>query len=281
MNETIVDSPELAPIHHDLVVIGGGAAGMAAACAAYDAGVRDIVILEREGATGGILKQCIHNGFGLHRFDEELTGPEYALREAARVAERGIKVQLDTTVLGFDENRLITAVSPSEGLQIIDAGAIVLAMGSRERTRGALGIAGSRPAGIYTAGTAQQFTNLRGKLPGREVVMLGSGDIGLIMARRLTYEGAHVKMVLNRSHFSGGLKRNIVQCLDDYGIPLRLSHTITAVHGRARLEGVDVAQVDPKTKKPIPGTEEFVPCDTLLLSVGLLPENELTRAAGI
>ncbi|ACV21687.1 Benzene 1,2-dioxygenase system ferredoxin--NAD(+) reductase subunit [Slackia heliotrinireducens] len=269
------------PIYRDLVVIGGGAAGLAAAASAYDNGVRDIVILEREGATGGILKQCIHNGFGLHRFDEELAGPEYALREAARVAERNIEVRLNTMVLSLTDDRRVVAVSPDEGLVEYVAGAVVLAMGSRERTRGMLGIAGSRPAGVYTAGTAQQFTNLRGILPGREVVMLGSGDIGLIMARRLVYEGAHVKMVLNRSHFSGGLKRNIVQCLDDYGIPLRLSHTITRIHGRARLTGVDVARVDPATKKPIPGSEEFVPCDTLLLSVGLLPENELTRAAGI
>jgi len=265
----------------DLVIIGGGAAGLAAATAAWDAGVRDICILERESATGGILKQCIHNGFGLHRFDEELTGPEYAAREYAAVAERGIQVFLETTVLSLSADRRVVAVNPSDGLLEFEAGAVVLAMGSRERTRGALNIAGTRPAGVYTAGAAQHMVNLEGVIPGREIVMLGSGDIGLIMARRLTYEGAHVKMVLNRSHFSGGLKRNIVQCLDDYGIPLMLSHTITRIYGNERLTGVGVSKVDPATKKPIPGSEEFVPCDTLLLSVGLMPENELTRGAGI
>lgn len=265
----------------ELVIIGGGAAGLAAASAAYDAGVRDIVILEREAATGGILKQCIHNGFGLQRFDEELTGPEYAAREYAAVRERGIQVLLETTVLSLDADRHVVAVSPTEGLIELEAGAVILAMGSRERTRGALNIAGTRPAGIYTAGAAQHMVNFEGVIPGKEIVMLGSGDIGLIMARRLTYEGAHVKMVLNRSHFSGGLKRNIVQCLDDYGIPLMLSHTITSIYGKKRLTGVGVSKVDPATKQPIPGSEELVPCDTLLLSVGLMPENELTRGAGI
>lgn len=266
---------------HDLVIIGAGAAGLAAAAGAYDAGVRDIVVLEREGGAGGILKQCIHNGFGLHRYREELTGPEYALREIQAVAQRDIPVFFDTTVIDLLPDRTVVTVSPERGVVSIAAGAVILAMGSRERTRGMLGIAGTRPAGIYTAGAAQNLINLHGIVPGKEIVMLGSGDIGLIVARRLAYEGAHIKMVLNRSHFSGGLKRNIVQCLDDYGIPLRLSHTITAVHGRERVTAVEVSEVDPKTKQPIAGTEELVSCDTLLLSVGLIPENELTREAGI
>ncbi len=266
---------------HDLVIIGAGAAGLAAAAGAYDAGVRDIVVLERESGAGGILKQCIHNGFGLHRYREELTGPEYALREMQAVAQRDIPVFFDTTVIDLTADRVVVTVSPERGVVSIAAGAVILAMGSRERTRGMLGIAGTRPAGIYTAGAAQNLINLHGIVPGKEIVMLGSGDIGLIVARRLAYEGSHIKMVLNRSHFSGGLKRNIVQCLDDYGIPLRLSHTITAVHGRERVTGVEVSEVDPKTKQPIAGTEELVSCDTLLLSVGLIPENELTREAGI
>lgn len=265
----------------DIAIIGGGAAGLAAALGAYDAGVRDILIIEREAALGGILKQCIHNGFGLHRFNEELTGPEYASRDIQRVRELGIRTYLDTTVLDIDGRRHITMVSAERGLEEIDAGAVVLAMGSRERTRGAMMIPGSRPAGVYTAGSAQALVNLKGQLVGREIVMLGSGDIGLIMARRLTYEGAHVKCVLNRSSFSGGLKRNIVQCLDDYGIPLRLSRTITAIHGKQRISGVTVSHVDPATKLPIPGTEEYLACDTLLLSAGLIPENELSRASGV
>ncbi len=266
---------------HDLVIIGAGAAGLSAAAGAYDAGVRDIIVLERESGAGGILKQCIHNGFGLHRYREELTGPEYARREMQAVVDRGIPVLFDTTVIDLTADRTVVTVSPTQGVVSIKADAVILAMGSRERTRGMLGIAGTRPAGIYTAGAAQNLINLHGIVPGKEIVMLGSGDIGLIVARRLAYEGAHIKMVLNRSHFSGGLKRNIVQCLDDYGIPLRLSHTITAVHGRERVTAVEVSEVDPKTKQPIPGTAELVTCDTLLLSVGLIPENELTREAGI
>lgn len=265
----------------DIAVIGGGAAGLAAACAAHDAGVSDILILERESGPGGILKQCIHNGFGLHRFKEELTGPEYAAREALAAADRGIQIAYEATVLSLSHDRKLVVASPELGLVEIEAKAVILAMGSRERTRGALRIPGTRPAGIYTAGTAQHMINLEGIIPGREIVMLGSGDIGLIVARRLTYEGAHVKMVCNRSHFSGGLRRNIVQCLDDYGIPLRLSHTITSIYGDSRLEAVGVSDVDPATKLAIPGTEQIVECDTLLLAVGLLPENELTRQAGI
>ncbi len=277
----------------DVAIIGGGAAGMAAALGAHEAGAASILILEREGNLGGILKQCIHNGFGLHRFKEELTGPEYAARDIRAIeqiiAEKsGIEVLLDTMVLDIDAQVLsqtgahhITAVNAQDGMIAVEAGAVILAMGARERTRGALNIAGTRPAGIYTAGAAQALVNLRGQIPGREVVMLGSGDIGLIMARRLVYEGVDVKMVLNRSSFSGGLKRNIVQCLDDYGIPLIFNRTITAVHGKDRLCGVTVSHVDPATKQPIPGTEEYVECDTLLISAGLLPENELTREAGI
>jgi NADPH-dependent 2,4-dienoyl-CoA reductase/sulfur reductase-like enzyme len=265
----------------DIAVIGGGAAGMAAACAAYDAGVHDVLVLEREPAAGGILKQCIHNGFGLHRFKEELTGTEYAARELAACEARGIRICYEATVLSFDSDGVVRVVSPGLGMLHIHARAIVLAMGSRERTRGALRIPGTRPAGIYTAGTAQHMINLEGIIPGNEVVMLGSGDIGLIVARRLAYEGAHVKMVLNRSHVSSGLRRNIVQCLDDYHIPLRLLHTITNVYGDERVEAVGVSDVDKATKRAIPGTERIVPCDTVLLSVGLLPENELTRKAGV
>lgn len=269
--------------HVGLLVIGGGAAGLASALGALQAGMpaSDILIVEREPALGGILKQCIHNGFGLHRFDEELTGPEYAQRDIDAVEAAGVPYLLDATVLSLSRERTATIVSTQEGLVSLQADAVVLAMGSRERTRGMLGIAGSRPSGIYTAGTAQAFVNLRGELPGKRIVMLGSGDIGLIMARRLTYEGCEVLCVLNRSSFSGGLKRNIVQCLDDYDIPLIFNRTITAVHGNARLTGVTVSHVDPATKRPIPGTEELVSCDTLLLSAGLMPENELTRAAGI
>lgn len=265
----------------DIAIIGGGAGGMAAACAAYDAGVHDIAVFERESAAGGILKQCIHNGFGLHRFKEELTGPEYAARELAACEQRGIHIYYEATVLSIGRDGLVRVVSPQLGMMHVQAKAIVLAMGSRERTRGALHIPGTRPAGVYTAGTAQHMINLEGIIPGKEVVMLGSGDIGLIVARRLTYEGAHVKMVLNRSHISSGLRRNIVQCLDDYGIPLRLLHTITNIYGNGRVEAVGVSQVDKATKQAIPGTEEIIPCDTVLLSVGLLPENELTRQAGI
>lgn len=264
----------------DMVIIGSGPAGMSAAIAAYESGVRDILIIERDTALGGILQQCIHNGFGLHRFGEELTGPEYAWRYEARVRELGIPVKLGTTVLDITPEKVITATNPEDGIFKIEARAVILAMGCRERPRGALNIAGSRPAGIYSAGTAQKYVNMKGYLPGKEIVILGSGDIGLIMARRMTLEGAKVKMVCELMPFSGGLARNIEQCLNDFDIPLRLSHTVVEIHGRERVEGVTVARVD-ENRKPISGTYEFVPCDTLLLSVGLIPENELTKKAGI
>ncbi|MBR2836023.1 MAG: FAD-dependent oxidoreductase [Coriobacteriales bacterium] len=265
----------------DIAIIGAGAAGLAAAVSAYDAGVHDIMVFEREDAPGGILKQCIHNGFGLQRYKEELSGPEYAHREYAAALQRGININYAATVLSIEPNTTLRVLSPEFGLAHVEAKAIILAMGSRERTRGALRIPGTRPAGVYTAGTVQRLINLQGIVPGKEVVMLGSGDIGLIVARRLVYEGAHVKMVLNRSHFSGGLRRNIVQCLDDYGIPLRLLQTVTNVYGRDRIEAVGVSEVDKPTKQAIPGTEERVSCDMLVLSVGLIPENDLSRAAGI
>ncbi len=264
----------------DLVIIGAGPAGLSAAVAAYDAGVRDILLLERDEHLGGILIQCIHNGFGLHRFGEELTGPEYAARYEQMICERSIEYRLGTMVLHLSADREIVAMNGRDGVFHIRAKAIILAMGCRERSRGALSIPGSRPAGVYTAGTAQRYVNLKGELPGREVVILGSGDIGLIMARRLTLEGAKVKMVCELMPYSGGLTRNIVQCLDDFQIPLRLSHTVVRIHGKDRVDGVTVAAVD-ESGRPIPQTEEDVPCDTLLLSVGLLPENELTREAGI
>lgn len=269
-----------------LVVIGGGPAGMAAAVAAYDDGVRDMVILERDLNAGGILRQCIHNGFGLHRFGEELTGPEYADRYHKMVMERGIAIKTGATVLDVtpsDEEGVaayVTAISEAEGMFTLRAGAVVLAMGCRERSKGALNIAGTRPAGIYSAGTAQRFVNMEGYMPGRKVVILGSGDIGLIMARRMTLEGAEVKAVCELMPYSGGLARNITQCLDDFGIPLMLSHTVTQIHGKERLTGVTVSKVDEK-RRPIPGSEIYFECDTLLLSVGLIPENELTRGANI
>lgn len=269
-----------------LVIIGGGPAGMAAAVAAYDNGVRDMVILERDLNAGGILRQCIHNGFGLHRFGEELTGPEYADRYHKMVVERGIAVKTGATVLDVtpsDEDGVaayVTAISEAEGMFTLRAGAVVLAMGCRERSKGALNIAGTRPAGIYSAGTAQRFVNMEGYMPGRKVVILGSGDIGLIMARRMTLEGAEVKAVCELMPYSGGLARNITQCLDDFGIPLMLSHTVTKIHGKERLTGVTVSKVDEK-RRPIPGSEIYFECDTLLLSVGLIPENELTRGANI
>ena len=264
----------------DLVIIGGGPAGMAAAVAAYEAGVRDILILERDNALGGILRQCIHNGFGLHRFGEELTGPEYAYRYEKMVLELGIPYMLDTMVIEVSSERVITAMNRENGIFTIEAGAVILAMGCRERPKGALNIAGTRPAGIFTAGTAQKFVNMKGYMPGKKVVILGSGDIGLIMARRMTLEGAEVKSVCELMPYSGGLARNIEQCLNDFNIPLRLSHTVVDIHGKERLEGVTIARVD-ENRRPIKESEEYIPCDTLLLSCGLIPENELTKGAGI
>lgn len=264
----------------DVAVVGAGPAGLAAAIAAKENGAEHVVIIEREAHLGGILNQCIHNGFGLHVFREELTGPEYAARFADKAKELGITCLTQTMVLSISPSRVLTVAGRETGLCTIEAGAVVLAMGCRERSAGALMLAGDRPAGVLTAGTAQRFVNIEGYMPGKEVVVLGSGDIGLIMARRMTLEGAHVKMVLELMPYSGGLKRNIVQCLDDYGIPLKLSHTVTAVHGKQRVEGVTVSAVDQKGI-PVKGTEEYVPCDTLLLSVGLIPENELSRGMGI
>ena len=265
-----------------LAIIGGGPAGLAAALAAREAGVEDILILERDSVLGGILNQCIHNGFGLHTFKEELTGPEYAYRFIKRVEEAGISCLTDTMVVDLEEEegeKYITAMNRKDGILTIRTKAIILAMGCRERPRGALNIPGFRPAGVYSAGTAQRLVNIEGKMPGRDVVILGSGDIGLIMARRMTLEGAKVHTVAEIMPYSGGLKRNIVQCLDDFGIPLKLSTTVVKIHGKERVEGVTLAKVDERMK-PIPGTEEYIPCDTLLLSVGLLPENELTEELG-
>ena len=315
----------------DLLIIGGGPAGLAAAAAAKEAGVDSLLILERDARLGGILNQCIHNGFGLHTFKEELTGPEYAGRYIKKVQELEIPYRLDTIVIdlakmpgndmselvrdgegadlngaaadgeGADLNgaaadgedsgrcsyagsgcgrKLVTAMSRAEGLYTIEAGAVILAMGCRERPRGALNIPGFRPAGIYSAGTAQRYVNMEGRMPGREVVILGSGDIGLIMARRMTLEGAKVKLVAELMPYSGGLKRNIVQCLDDYGIPLRLRTTVVDIRGRERVEAVVIAKVD-ENSRPVPGTEEEIPCDTLLLSCGLIPENELSGKLGL
>ena len=260
----------------DVAVVGAGPAGLAAAIAAKENGAESVIVIEREAHLGGILNQCIHNGFGLHVFGEELTGPEYAARFEDKAAALGITCLTQTMVLSISASRVLTVVGPQTGLCTIEAGAIVLAMGCRERSAGALLLPGDRPAGVLTAGTAQRFVNIDGFLPGKEVVILGSGDIGLIMARRMTLEGAHVKMVLELMPYSCGLKRNIVQCLDDFGIPLRLSHTVTYIHGTKRVEGVTIAAVDEKGV-PIKSTEEYVACDTLLLSVGLIPENELSR----
>ncbi len=268
---------------HEIVIIGGGPAGLAAAVSARESGVEDVLILEREPELGGILNQCIHSGFGLHTFQEELTGPEYAARFIEKAEKLEIPHWLSTTVVDLTrqgDSLFVTCVSRERGLQVVEAGAVVLCMGCRERPRGALNIPGTRPAGIFSAGTAQRLVNLEGYLPGREVVILGSGDIGLIMARRMTLEGAKVKCVAELMPYSGGLKRNIVQCLNDYGIPLKLSHTVIDIQGKERVTGVTIAQVNEKGK-PIPGTEEQIPCDTLLLSVGLIPENELSKAVGV
>ena len=267
----------------DLVIVGGGPAGMAAAVAAHDSGVTNILIIERDESLGGILRQCIHNGFGLHRFGEELTGPEYAARYRDMVLERNIPYVLDTMVLSISENgeyKSVTAMNSERGVFTVETKTVILAMGCRERPRGALNIPGTRPAGIYTAGTAQRYVNMKGLLPGKNVVILGSGDIGLIMARRMTLEGAKVRAVCELMPYSGGLNRNIVQCLNDFGIPLKLSHTVAKIHGTDRVTGVTIAKVDDKLRV-IPEESEYIECDTLLLSCGLLPENELTSAAGI
>ena len=273
-----------ATMHKKLIIIGGGPAGLSAACAAVDAGLApsDLLVLERDTEPGGILNQCIHAGFGLHRFGEELSGPEYAGRYVKMAKERGVEIMVNAMVLSMTDDKKVTFVSPELGYTTVSADAVILAMGCRERTRGALNIPGSRPAGIYTAGCAQRYVNIEGFMPGHKVVILGSGDIGLIMARRMTLEGAKVECVCELMPYSGGLARNIVQCLDDFGIPLKLSHTVVDIKGKERVEAVTIAQVDEANgRKPIPGTEQTIECDTLLLSVGLIPENEVTRGAGV
>ena len=267
-------------INYDLVIVGGGPAGLAAAVSARDHGIESILIIERDKELGGILNQCIHNGFGLHTFKEELTGPEYAARFINQVMERKIEYKLNTMVMNISADKVVTAMNREDGMFKIKAKAVILAMGCRERSRGALNIPGYRPAGIYSAGTAQRLVNMEGYMPGKRVVILGSGDIGLIMARRMTLEGAKVLVVAELMPYSGGLKRNIVQCLNDFDIPLKLSHTVVDIEEKERVSAVTIAQVGPD-RKPIPGTEIRYECDTLLLSCGLLPENELSRSAGV